>query len=432
MTNVEKYVNNYMWELMDSFRGLFSLDVSRMVTLEIVFLKLVKNNAKKDLFKVSKHNFFNELKDFLDESKEVQEVINDIFRLRDFDENIMAKTLDYVIKFNEDYPKEEEFRAGINFLFKNLKLNVNTTDNLNVLIREILKDVPFKNIYDPTVGTGMMVTEVCKYHEKAKIYGQDIDENSVKICKMLLIIEGHSRDSKNIYQGNTIINPKHSSKNKVEKFECIVSNHPFSQREWGCREVYEMDKFNRFYRGTPTKTNGDYAYITHIVESLNDYGTAVLLEPSGVLFREGIDGEIRRKLIEENLIHSVIALPNNMMYGTAIAVNLIIIKKNRKGEDILFIDVINNVKSSKKITILENDIIKKIVNTLNGFIEDTGFSKIINKNEVLRNSGSLSVRKYVETEKCIEYIDLESIKLEMKELKNELFKVQSELDEYLS
>lgn len=432
MVNIENYVNSYMCGLMDIFREYFNIDVARKVALEIVFLKLIKNNAKKEILKSYRHNFLDKLKDFLEGSKEVQEVINDLFRMRDFDDDIMAKTLEYMEKFNEDIPKDEEFRACIKFLYNDIRLNINTTDNLNILIKEILKETNFKTIYDPTIGTGMMITEVCKGHNDVKIYGQDIDTNSVKICKMLLIIEGKGRYAKNIYEGDVIKNPLHVSKNKLRTFDCIVNNHPFSLREWGHNKIIQNDDFNRFYRGIPSKSNGDYAFITHIVESLNEKGIAVIIETLGSLFRTGIDGNIRRRLIEENLIHSVISLPSNMMYGTALSINLLVIKKGRDTDDILFIDATDKGKTLKRLKVLEEKTIEEISVTFNEFKEEKGFSKLINREEILKNSGNLNARRYVERNKEREEIDLNSINIEMSMLKKKLYQVQSELDKYMN
>lgn len=426
MIDIEQYVNSYMDGLMSIFREYFNADVARKVALELVFLKLIKNNAKNDIFKISRNNFFNKLKGILEGSKEVQEVINDLFRMRDFDNDIMAKTLDYIEKFDEDIPKDKEFRTCINYLYKNVNLNINTTDNLNVLIRELLRNVNYKTIYDPTVGTGMMITEVCRNNKDSIIYGQDVDINLIKICKMLLIIEGREKDTKNIYEGDIITSPLKLHKNELRTFDCIVNNLPFTIKDLEYNYAKEKDDFNRFYKDINIESDEDYKFITNIIKSLNKDGIAIIIEPLPIRFKKSIN--INKILLEDNLIHAVIFLPKKMMYGNKDNANLIIIRKDRKEEEILFIDVRDKGKVLNDITVLEEHTIKEIINVFNEFKEDKIISRLINKNDFLKEISDINLEKSNYIDSHIEKISLNNIKSSIFNIKNELNKIQNELN----
>ena len=122
---------------------------------------------------------------------------------------------------------------------------------------------------------------------------------------MQLILDKRIEDLDNIIQGNTIINPGNVEGNELRKFACIVCDPPNGVRDWGYEEILNYDKYNRFHRGMPSKSLGDYAFITQVIESLTSDGIAIMVEPTGILFREGAEGVLRQKLVEENIIDTV-------------------------------------------------------------------------------------------------------------------------------
>ena len=182
----------------------------------------------------------------------------------------------------------------------------------------------------------------------------------------------------------------------------------------------------------PSRSLADYAFISHVIESLSDTGIAIMIENTGVLFKEGAEGTIRKSIIEENLIDMIIALPNNMMYGTAIPVNLMMFNKNKKTDDILFIDVSNMVQSSKVLTSFTDNDIEKIVKIYNERSEIEGTSKRVSLKEIEDNSYNLTVGRYVNTHAEKEEIDINEIGCSIEELNIKLQDIQNKIKKILS
>lgn len=446
MIKLEEYIDKFLFRLLDVLRGAFDLNTSQRIALEISFIELLKwmkQRKEKNVDKLivgelklsyyieHENIFFDNLNDFIKENEILGDVISEIFRLENMDPKSMQRIQDIIKNFELQEDSAEVFKIIIDTLSKLNKFEFNTAPNISRLISNLLRGMKAKTIYDPAIGTGSLITEVADKHKKINIYGQDINSEAVKICKMLLILQGRFEDINNIGEGNTIVNPTHTVDDNIKKFDCIVSEPQFGVKDWGYSELQD-DKYNRFHRGIPSKSMGDYAFITHVVESLNDNGIAVIVEPSGVLFRGGTEGNIREALINENIIDCVVSLPNNMMYRTAIPVNLLILKKNRVKKDILFIDVSSNVESSKKLTILSDEIIEKITDVFENHKEEIGFSRGVSIDEIRSNDYNLMVQRYIEPKSEREALDLSRLTLEVNELDNKLQQIHSQLKKYFN
>jgi type I restriction enzyme M protein len=149
----------------------------------------------------------------------------------------------------------------------------------------------------------------------------------------------HGEDNHRIEWGDTIRNPKLlDGTASLKHFDIVVANPPFSLEKWGF-EGADADKFSRFRRGLPPRTKGDYAFILHMVETMKPgTGRMAVVVPHGVLFRGAAEGRIRQKLIEENLLDVVIGLPEKLFYGTGIPAAVLVFRKNKSDEKVLFID----------------------------------------------------------------------------------------------
>lgn len=446
MIKLEKNIEDYLWRVLNILRGVLDLGIAKRIALEIIFLTLLmemKNSKEKNVYKFiegelrltydenSKNEFFDELDKFIDENGILGGVILEVYRLKDMDPQLIVRIQNEIESINFQGDSAEAFRICIDALSNDTKIEFSTAPNVSKLISNLLKGIKAKSIYDPAIGTGCLITEVANKHKKINIYGQDINSDVIKICKMLLILEGKLEDVNNIVDGSTIVNPKHIVDGNIRKFDCIVSEPPFGVKDWGYNDL-QGDVYNRFHRGFPPKSMGDYVFITHVVESLNDNGVAVLVEPSGVLFRGGAEGAIREALVNENIVDCVISLPNNMIYGTAIPVNLLILKKNRKKKNVLFIDVLNNVESSKKLTILSDEIINKITDTFENYTEELGFSRVVTIDEIEKNDYNLMVQRYIEEKREKEELNLSKLTLEANELEKKLAGIHSELRKYFN
>ena len=195
------------------------------------------------------------------------------------------------------------------------------------------------------------------------------------------------------------------------------------------------DSFGRFKYGTPPKSKGDFAFVLHMISSLNSNGKMGVILPHGVLFRGASEGKIRTKLIEDNLLDAVIGLPANLFFGTSIPACILIFKKNRKDKDIIFIDASREFEKGKNQNYLredeENNDIKKIVETYKNRSEIDKYSHVATLEEIQENDYNLNIPRYVDTFEEEEIIDLDATKTNIANIENELVEIKSKMSGYL-
>lgn len=449
MQDIEKKVVAELRVALRSIRGYLHEVKTQNIFRELLFIKLLSNQIKLKNEYFSKRitrslnfekyigdskEFFEELRLFLNENDELKDIIVEVNELNEKQGyEILEKmflAFNMMHEINRVKP-EIAFKCFLDLSASENPMHIpNEPSSVRDLINKLLEGKNIKTIYDPAIGTGMLITEVAKNHKNSVVYGQDMSSEMVRICKMLLILDERIDEVENIKEGNTLINPKHVSNEKLETFDCVILNPPMKSMNWGLEEIQEEDKFNRFYRGLPSKTIGDYGFITQVVESLNKKGIGIIIESAGVLFRGGKEGVIRKAFIEENLIESIIVLPNNMLYGTGIHINLLIFNKNKSADEIFFVDTSKMIEANKRLTIIGNEIIEKIVNLYKEKIEIEGISRNVPKKEVEENDFNLSVQKYIKTKVEEEELDIEEINKEMHKLEKELVDIQKSLNKY--
>lgn len=444
MVDIEKYIGEITWKGLNVLRGHLDLGIAQGVLRELLFLKLLNSGIDRHSYfeeridgRIQFNNteeLFEELNKFIEKNTILQGLFEDVYSVRN---NNDYRFLDNVISLlneidfdNKEIDLEIFFRNFLD-LSPKLKSSINTTSpSIRELISELLKNREMKDLYNPSIGYGSLSLQVALNHKDINIYGQDINNEMIRICKMQLILDKRIEDLGNINQGNTIINPGNVEENGLRKFDCIVCDPPYGLRDWGYEEILNHDKYNRFYRGMPSKSLGDYAFITHVIESLNSDGIAIMVVPSGVLFREGAEGLLRQKLVEEGLIDTVISLPNNMMFGTAIPVNLLIFNKAKKENDILFIDVAKEVMVNKVLTTLSNEMVEKIVKVYKERLEIEGFSRKVDIEEIQDNNFNLNVQRYIEEISEKEDLDIKEIGKEIEYLTVKLQEIQVEINQF--
>lgn len=242
----------------------------------------------------------------------------------------------------------------------------------------------------------------------------------------------HGEDNHKIEWGDTIRNPKLLDKNgDLMLFDVVTANPPFSLDKWGHDEA-ENDKFSRFRRGVPPKTKGDYAFILHMIETLKPKtGRMGVVVPHGVLFRGSSEGSIRQKLIEENLLDTVIGLPEKLFYGTGIPAAILIFKKEKNDNKVLFIDASNEFKSGKNQNQLSDENIQKIINTYHNREDVNKYSYLASFDEIKENDFNLNIPRYVDTFEEEEEIDLMAVRAERLELQQQLAELETQMEGYL-
>ena len=250
----------------------------------------------------------------------------------------------------------------------------------------------------------------------------------------------HNMDSAQIEWCDTINNPKLIKDDELMRFDVVVANPPFSLKKWGYANA-KTDKFNRFHRGLPPKSRGDYAFVSHMIEiALEGKGKVGVIIPHGVLFRSGAEGTIRRKLIEENLLEAVIGLPEKLFYGTSIPAAIMIFNKGRKpwGEakterdrHVLFIDASQNYADGTRQNTLRKTDIEKVVTTFDAFEEVDKYAYPATLEELKENDFNLNIPRYVDTFEEEEDVDIPAVQKEIDELEAELAETQAKMREYL-
>ncbi len=318
-----------------------------------------------------------------------------------------------------------------------------TPAEVSELVAELVEPKKGDTICDPTCGSasllmkcGKQIQKNNKGSKKYELYGQEAIGSTWALAKMNMFL--HGEDNHIIKWGDTIRNPRLLDKDEnLIHFDIVVANPPFSLDKWG-HDKADKDKYRRYHRGIPPKTKGDYAFILHMIETMKPKtGRMGVVVPHGVLFRGSSEGKIRQQLIEENLLDTVIGLPEKLFYGTGIPAAILIFKTSRhsrKGgnpEDVLFIDASREYKDEKNQNKLTQENIKKIVKTYKARKTVDKYAYLASFNEIKENDFNLNIPRYVDTFEEEEEIDLMAVRKERKKLKTELADLEKEMEKYL-
>lgn len=372
-----------------------------------------------------------------------------------------------------------------------------TPSEVSTLLAKLTKSKPGSRICDPTCGSGSLLIKAGNEvgSDNFSLYGQEANGSTWTLAVMNMFLHGF--DNATIRWGDTIRNPKLKEGDELMKFDTVVANPPFSLDKWGKVEDKdgdktsisydpETDKYNRFWRGVPPKSKGDWAFISHMIETLNESGKAGVVVPHGVLFRGASEGKIRQKVVEENLLEAVIGLPANLFYGTGIPAAILIFNKAKESNNVLFIDASVHYENAKNQNKLRDSDIGRIVATCELFrsyelgminyelLEKSGnwkvdethlihiqsggkllktelefithnssfithhssfiipkYSYVATFEEIEENDFNLNIPRYVDTFEEEPEVDIAAVQMEIEKLEEELVKVKAEIDVYL-
>ena len=310
-------------------------------------------------------------------------------------------------------------------------------------------------VYDPTCGSGSLLIKAAKKQnaKQITIYGQEVNGSSVAMAKMNMYIH-EIRDAK-IAWGDTLANPAFKDADgNLLTFDAIVANMPFSKDKWAAgfnpggeavgngKKTFKMeptlDKYRRFDWGVPPASKGDWAFLLHMIKSLAIGGTIAAVAPHGVLFRGASEGKIRQRVIEENLLDAVIGLPENLFYGTSIPACILVFKKGRTNDDVLFIDASKkdedgNLRYIKATN--QNELGKKhiddIINAYRKRVDIEKFAHVATLQEIKDNDFNLNIPRYVDTFEEEEIIDIGEVQKNIANLKIEIAEAEAKMEEYL-
>ena len=323
-----------------------------------------------------------------------------------------------------------------------------TASEVSQLLAKIVQPKEGDRICDPTCGSGSLLLKAAKEigNTNVSLYGQEVNGSTYALARMNMFL--HKMDNARIEWGDTLNNPRLTEEDALMKFDVVVANPPFSLDKWGAEDA-SADKYNRFFRGVPPKSKGDYAFITHMIETLNQHGRAGVVLPHGVLFRGSSEGKIRTKLIDENLLKAVIGLPANLFFGTGIPACILLFDKNRttpavsssdfeatrnsiENTDVLFIDASREFENGKNQNRLREQDITKITSTLNNWETIDKYSYVATKEEIVENDYNLNIPRYVDTFEEETPIDIAATQKEIKEIKEKINSVEQQMEAYLN
>lgn len=309
------------------------------------------------------------------------------------------------------------------------------------LVAKIASPKAGDRICDPTCGSAGLLLLAGEEIEKQgsknyALYGQEKTGSTYNLARMNMFL--HGKDSARIEWGDTLNNPLLLEDDRLMTFDVVVANPPFSLDKWGDKSL-ENDKYNRFWRGMPPASKGDYAFISHMIETAKaKEGRVVVIVPHGVLFRGSSEGKIREALIKENILDAVIGLPAGLFQTTGIPVAILVFDRSREPgganenrKDVLFIDASREFVSGKNQNTLSSEHISKIVETYKKRSEIEKYSHRATLAEIKENDYNLNIPRYVDTFEAEPEIDIAATQKRILELESELAKTQSKMREYL-
>ena len=269
------------------------------------------------------------------------------------------------------------------------------------LMAEILQPQPDESIYDPTCGSGgMLIKSLDHLRNQGKewkgvhVFGQEVNGLTSSIARMNLYLNGVEDFS--IVCGDTLRNPAFLDGSHLRTFDIVLANPPYSIKEWD-RAAFENDKWGRNFLGTPPQGRADYAFIQHILASMDEKnGRCAILLPHGVLFRKE-EQEIRKKMIEADLLEAVIGIGPNLFFNATMEACIYICRSNKPIErrnKIMFINAVKEVTRRNGESFLEEQHIQKIVDAYNGYVDVENFCSVVDIAQIEKNEYNLNVSLY--------------------------------------
>lgn len=491
----QEEINKAVWSACDTFRGTVSPEIYKDYVLTLLFLKyisdvwqdhydnykeeygdepeLIKEMMKNERFVLPENASFYALYkrrhepgngERIDKALHAIEEANlaklrDVFQDISFNSNKLGEEsqknelLRHLLEdFSKDTLNLKPSRIGsldiignaYEYLIKNFAADAGrkagefyTPPEVSGLMAELVAPKMGDEICDPTCGSGSLLMKCGqrvqlnnKGSKKYALYGQEAIGSTWALAKMNMFL--HGEDNHRIEWGDTIRNPKLlDGEDRLKHFDVVVANPPFSLDKWGQASA-ESDKFGRFRRGIPPRTKGDYAFILHMVEIMKPKtGRMAVVAPHGVLFRGAAEGKIRKKLVEENLLDTVIGLPEKLFYGTGIPAAILVLKKHKTDKNVLFIDASREFLSGKNQNLLSGDNIAKVVEACRKRKSIDKYAYLATPEELAENDYNLNIPRYVDTFEEEEEIDLVAVREERKQLKAELVELEKKMDAYL-
>lgn len=290
-----------------------------------------------------------------------------------------------------------------------------TPSQVSSLLARLVQPKEHDRIYDPTCGSAGLLIKAYRQvlSGKVELYGQECSCRTWSLASMNLFLHGVVEGK--IWLGNTLEDPQNVEGDQLMTFQCVVSHPPFCVEQWDDgflsgttdetgksheKMSASLDKFQRFEMGVPPRSKGDCAFVLHMLASLDaECGRMAVVLPHGVLFRGGSEGQIRKEWLEHKLLDAVIGLPSHLFYGTGIPTCVLIFRKNRGREDVLFIDASGggNFEKGRRQNQLRDEDVNRMVQTYLERKSVDKYSYVASLEEMRENDYNLNIPLYVDT-----------------------------------
>lgn len=292
------------------------------------------------------------------------------------------------------------------------------------------------SVFDFACGSGSLLLNIRKrmgQHGIGKIYGQEKNITTYNLARMNMLLHGVKDSEFDIFHGDTLLNDwdmlRETNPSRMPKFDAVVANPPFSYR-WEPTETLADDvRFKN--HGLAPKSAADFAFLLHGFHFLKEDGVMAIILPHGVLFRSGAEARIRTKLLKDGHIDTVIGLPANLFFSTGIPVCILVLKKCKKPDDVLFINAAEYFDKGKRQNQISSDHIKKIIDTYKLRKEEPRYARRVSMEEIEKNDFNLNISRYVSTAEAEEEIKLSSVHAELVSLDNQIKSATQKHNEFL-
>ncbi|MCD4655286.1 type I restriction-modification system subunit M [bacterium] len=317
-------------------------------------------------------------------------------------------------------------------------------------ISKILSNIVILDCQDPTTGkkktldkvldfacgSGSLLLNVRKQlgqHGLGKIYGQEKNITTYNLARMNMLLHGVKDSEFEICHGDSLLNDwdilKEENPARKQHFDAVVANPPFSYRWDPSDTMGENFRFKNY--GLAPKSAADFAFLLHGFHFLAKEGTMAIILPHGVLFRGGAEAKIRRKLLKDGNIDTVIGLPAKLFFSTGIRVCILVLKKCKKPDDVLFINASEHFEKGKRQNQLLPEHIEKIVDTYKYRKEEERYSRCVSMEEIEKNDFNLNISRYISTAKPEEKIKLDEVNIKLVDLEKKIVMAGKKHNEYL-
>ncbi|MDT8339427.1 MAG: type I restriction-modification system subunit M [Sulfurimonas sp.] len=340
-------------------------------------------------------------------------------------------------KFHEN--QIDLFGDAYEFLISNYAANAGksggeffTPQNVSKLIAQLAMhhQTTVNKIYDPAAGSGSLLLQAKKHFDAHIIedgfFGQEINHTTYNLARMNMFLHNINYDKFNLALGNTLIDP-HFGDDKP--FDAIVSNPPYSVKWIGDEDptLINDDRFAPAGVLAP-KSKADFAFVLHALSYLSSKGRAAIVCFPGIFYRGGAEQKIRKYLVDNNYVETIISLAPNLFFGTSIAVTILVLSKHKTDNKTQFIDASKLFKQQTNTNVLTDEYIEKIMKTFDSKENIEYFAASVEYDTIAKNEYNLSVSSYIETKDTREVIDIAKLNAELKTTVENIYKLRSEID----